>query len=121
MADGSPACDAPDRSGGLTLVDARLANRIVDQAVARYIAACRRRVPDFVPEKLRNIEVHDIGRGALRTTHLTRELRLLVKAVEPLCNLRIRGCNGEGLGMRLTVHGKTAAQQTPRGIPVVGF
>ena len=48
MADGSPASDAPDRSGGLTVVDARLANRIIDQAVARYIAACRRRVPGFV-------------------------------------------------------------------------
>jgi hypothetical protein len=32
----------------LTVVDTRLANRILDEAVARYVAACRQRVPAFV-------------------------------------------------------------------------
>ncbi len=52
MADGFPARDAPDCQGGLpgalTVIDPHLADRIVDDAVARYIDERRRRVAGFV-------------------------------------------------------------------------
>ena len=52
MADGFSVDDTPldagDRFGGLTVLDARLADAIVDQAIARYIAARRARIPGFV-------------------------------------------------------------------------
>jgi hypothetical protein len=48
LADGSPVDDATDRFGGLTVLDPRLANLIVDQAIERYIAARHARVAGFV-------------------------------------------------------------------------
>jgi len=48
VADGSPSIDATARAGDLVPLDPLLAQRIVDDAVARYIEERRRRVPGFV-------------------------------------------------------------------------